>query len=715
MKHSVSRILTFFLLPLVLAGPVLGQRTQTSDDEKAGRFDNGKMWTFDHPPAEYFAETYNFEPDDAWFEKARLGALRIPGCTASFVSSYGLVLTNHHCGRGAVTQVSKPGEMLTEEGFYAMSLAEERQVPGYYADQLVAIEEVTDEIMEAESVGETEAERAQARQDAIDTIQARLLEAAGEGHVIEVIPLYHGGVYTAYTFRRYEDVRLVLTPELQLGFFGGDTDNFTFPRYALDMTFFRIYDNGEPFEPDNYFLWSVDGASVGDPVFVIGNPGSTSRLETVAQLELRRDMSDKNLLAFIDHFIIALKDYQAAATTSEAKNAVRNQLFSLLNAQKAYNGQLQALADPIIMARRRDAEEQFEKAIAADAALSAEYGELIGQMAEVQEELKSQRKPNAAFFALTSGTYSAATLRRAMQARTYLDRVAAGADAEELDELKGQITGIGDLPDGLDFQFLKTRIDDIADAFGANQDVTRAMLHGASAAERADAVLTGSVLATQAQAEAVLEAGTLSGDDPAIQLVDAFLPAYRDYQSAFAGLTARQTELASKIGRARFAVYGTDVPPDATFSLRIADGVVQGYPYNGTYASPFTSIYGLYDHFYSYGPDSEWALPEKWQHPPEALNMAVPLNFVSTNDIIGGNSGSPVINKDLELVGLIFDGNIESLAGKYIYLPELNRSVSVDARGMLEVMDVMYGADRLVEELVNDKLIESEAEADASR
>ena len=198
-------------------------------------------------------------------------------------------------------------------------------------------------------------------------------------------------------------------------------------------------------------------------------------------------------------------------------------------------------------------------------------------------------------------------------------------------------------------------------------------------------------------------------------MVDAFLADYQAYQSAFAGLSARQTDLASKIGRARYAVYGTDVPPDATFSLRIADGVVQGYPYNGTYASPFTSLFGLYDHFYSYGPDSEWALPEKWQNPPEELDMSVPLNFVSTNDIIGGNSGSPVLNIDLELVGLIFDGNIESLAGNYIYLPELNRSVSVDARGMLEIMDVMYDADRLVEELINDVLVGAETGQDAGR
>lgn len=715
MMKTVFRVLPLLLVALALAGPASGQQAQTGDDEKAGRFDNGKMWTFDHPPAAYFSETYDFDPDQEWFDRARLGALRIPGCTASFVSSYGLVLTNHHCGRNAVTQVSLPGEMLTENGFYAPTLADERRVPGYYADQLVAIEDVTAEVVAAEAAGQTEAERAQARQDTIQAIQTRLLEAAGDGHVVEVIPLYHGGLYSAYTFRRYDDVRLVLTPELQLGFFGGDTDNFTFPRYALDMTFFRVYVDDQPYEPEHYFLWSVDGATVDDPVFVVGNPGSTSRLETVAQLELRRDVTDKNLLEFIDHFIVALQNYQADAPTEEAKNAVRNQLFSLLNAQKAYNGQLAALADPVIMARRRDAEQQFQQAIEADPELDADYGDLIEQMAALQEEFRTLAKPHAAFFALTSGTYSSATLRRAILARTYLDQHTAGVEAEALAQTREQLAGVTDLPDGLDFQFLKTRLEDISAAYGVENEVTTELLDGKSPAARAEDIVAQSMLASQEKAAAALEDDALTASDPAIQMVEAFLPAYRDYQSAFAGLTARQTELASKIGRARFAVYGTEVPPDATFSLRIADGVVQGYPYNGTYASPFTSLFGLYDHFYSYGPESEWALPEKWQNPPEELKMSVPLNFVSTNDIIGGNSGSPVLNRELELVGLIFDGNIESLAGNYIYLPELNRSVSVDARGMLEVMDVMYDADRLVEELINNVLTGAETGAGGGR
>ncbi len=712
--ESTLRLAFASLLVLIAFSPAPAFSQQA---EQAGRFDNGKMWTFDHPPFEYFAEAYSFSPSQSWFDTARLGALRIPGCSASFVSGYGLVLTNHHCARNAVTQVSASGERLTEDGFYAASLEEERRVPGYYADQLVAIEDVTRAVREAEALAQTDAERAQARQDTIDAITGMLLEELGgedAGFVVEIIPFYDGGKYAAYSFKRYDDVRLVFTPELQLGYYGGDADNFTFPRYALDMTFFRVYDNDTPYEPENYFLWSMDGPQVGEPVFVIGNPGSTSRLETVAQLEGRRDMTDKNLLAFIKSHIKALKDYQEAAGTETEKNAVRNQLFSLLNAEKAYSGQLDALRDPVIMARRKDAERQFVTAVKADESLAADYGSLVDDMAAVQHEMKAFDKDHAAFFALTSGAYSAAVLRRALLARTYLDRAAAGS-AEQLEPLKEQLLGVADTPDGLDLQFLKTRLQTIADAYGAENEMVVALLNGKSAAERAEEIVTTSGLATQAQLTALVDAGTLDESDPALALVAGFIEPYQAYQSAFAGLGAQQGEIASKIGRARYAVYQNDIPPDATFSLRIADGIVQGYPYNGTYASPFTSFYGLYDHYHSYGSDSAWDLPERWQTPPDDLDLSVPVNFVSTNDIIGGNSGSPIVNQDLELVGLIFDGNIESLSGNYIYLPDRARSISVDSRGMLEALDAVYEAGRIVEELANDVLITDDAAVGAGQ
>lgn len=706
---------------LLLTGallPIQAQPTQV-DPLKAGRFDNGKMWTFDYPPADYFEEAYGFSPDDDWFDRARLGALRIPGCTASFVSSTGLVLTNHHCARGPVAQVTQAGENLLDEGFYAPSLVEERVVPGFYADQMIAIADVTDEVFAAQEGTETDAERAAARDETIQGIQDRLVAEAGgaeAGIVVEVTPLYHGGRYAAYTFRRYPDVRLVMAPELQMGFFGGDDDNFTFPRYALDMTFFRVYDAaGEPLETEHYFTWSLEGVQPGHPVFVIGNPGSTSRLETVSQLDLRRDVTDKSLLAFVSNRLAALERYQESLPPAQRSDATRNQIFSLRNAQKAYTGQQAALVDPVVVARKKDAERAFLEAIRADAALDEQFGGVIAAMAETQSEMRELGAEYGAFFALTSAAYSSALTRRAVGAYTYLERRAAGQEGEALASLETQINGIADQPEGLARELLATRLQDFVTYFGASDPMVQTILAGVTPDDRARALLASSTLATAEKTQQALANGMLTMDDPAIVMVGAFIQRYRDFQSGIAGLTARQDELASQLGRARFAVYGTDVPPDATFSLRIADGVVAGYPYNGTYASPFTSYYGLYDHYYSYGAGSAWDLPARWIKPPATFDYGVPMNFASTNDIIGGNSGSPVLNKDLELVGLIFDGNIESLAGEFMYLPEKNRAVSVDARGILEALDEIYDADRIVLELTEDELVPTEEEADRRR
>lgn len=720
LKMKITRLFLFRFTTVALVAGMLLLSAGTSVAQpapKADRFDNGKMWTFDHPPIEYFSETYGFEPDQSWFDRARLGTLRIPGCTASFVSSHGLVLTNHHCGRNAVTQVSGTDEALLDNGFYATSINDERKVPGFYADQLVAIEDVTNQVHAASEMGETEAERANARDEMITVISDSLKMVAGgddPGMVVEIIPLYHGGRYAAYTFKRYSDVRLVMAPELKLGYFGGDADNFTFPRYALDMTFFRVYNEaGEPLETENFFLWSMEGTRPGDAVFVVGNPGSTSRLETVAQLEVRRDMTDKNLLAFIKSRIEALKAYQASVPTVEEKNSVRNMLFSLLNAEKAYEGQLKALNDEVIMARRQDAEDQFKRALKDDATLAAKYGNEIEEMAAIQQEIKLLAASHGAFFALTSQAYSSDVLRRSLLAYQYLKQEEAGVTEEALSGLLEQIATIQDQPEGLAARLLEARLQDIADYFGEDSELVSTLMAGKSAEAMADNIVESSMLSSAATAADALKSGALPASDPGLKLAAAITDAYQAFQSAFAGLSAKQAERASQIGRARFEVYGTDVPPDATFSLRIADGVVAGYSYNGTYASPYTSFYGLYDHYYSYGPESEWTLPDRWLNPPATFNKAVPFNFASTNDIIGGNSGSPVLNTELELVGLIFDGNIESLSGNYIYLPDVARSVSVDARGILEVLDEIYDADRMVLELTDDVLVATEEEADA--
>ena len=321
-----------------------------------------------------------------------------------------------------------------------------------------------------------------------------------------------------------------------------------------------------------------------------------------------------------------------------------------------------------------------------------------------QDELHDLSAAHGAFFALTSQTYSSALLRRGMLAYQYVQRLDAGGEPAQLTELNEQIDLIPDQSKQLGIALLSARLSDLRTYFGDEHPMVAKILGGSEPLEIATELFDISSFANEATTSQFMRDEIGQDSDPIFKVVDAIMSEYRDFQSAYSGLQARQDAIASTIGRARFDVYGTSVPPDATFSLRIADGVVRGYSYNGTMASPFTSYYGMYDHYHSYGAGSEWDLPERWLEPIRSFDRSVPLNFTSTNDITGGNSGSPVINSELELVGLIFDGNIESLSGNYIYLPETHRSVSVDARGILEALDEIYQANRIVLELSKDEL-----------
>ena len=710
--HAVRGLLVVALL----ASPVIEAAAQPAADEtRAGRYDNGKMWTFEYPPVDYLAETYDFHPEAAWFENARLSVLRIPGCSASFVSSNGLVVTNHHCIRSRVSQVSQPGENLLDNGFYARSLDEERRIPGYYADQLIAIEDVTDEVDAALQGRETNAERAQARQEAFERIVARLKAEQDYPTVeVQVISLYNGGRYSAYVFRRYTDVRLVAAAELQLGFFGGDGDNFTYPRYALDFGFLRIYDEqGQPMNSPNHFTWSQEGVEEDDLIFVIGNPGSTTRLATVAQLEFIRDVQVKHTVRFLNNRLAAFRAfYDEDPVAGEAMN-LRNTIFGISNSQKAYSGRQDALDDPMIIARRQDAQRQFREAINAAPNLRTTYAGLFDRMATIQREKIELGSWYGAFRLIENPNFSSATMRRALYAYYYLaQREQEVADAA-LSEIKNQLLRVSDRPPGLETRILAARFSEFEHHLGNDNPIVRQSLQGQSPEAAAAALLERSVLATADATARTLEDGTLTMDDPAVRIAAAIAQPYQDYQSAWAGLTAQEGELGGQLGRARFDVYGTAVPPDATFSPRMTDGIVKGYEYNGTVASVYTTFYGLYDHYHSYGDHPDWSLPERWRTPPPEFNLATPLNFVSTSDTIGGNSGSPAVTRDLEIVGLNFDRNIEGLSRDYIYLPERGRNIMVDVRAIREALDVMYDADRIVLELTTDQLAPTEEEADA--
>jgi hypothetical protein len=690
---------------------------------KAGEFDNGKMWTFDYPPIEHIQRFYGFTPDEAWFEKARLSALRLPGCSASFVSPYGLVMTNHHCGRGSVARVTREGETLLDDGFMATSLEEERPVPGLYVDQLVAITDVTDEIYRALEGQETDAEKASARQEAIDAAQERILEEAGgedAGFVVQIVDLYNGGRYSAYTFRRYNDLRLVMAPELNIGYFGGDTDNFTYPRYALDMTFFRVYENGEPYEPEHYFAWSENGTTEGDAVFIIGNPGSTLRLNTVAQLEWRRDHQETDLLALLDSRIAALEEYYR----EQPSDNLLNQIFGLKNAQKLYRGRVKGLYDPVLIAKRADTENTFLEDLRAryedqmSADVDVPYLTLIDDIARIQDQKREYASEYGAFLAMGTGSsLASATVRRAVNAHDFIKLQAEGVGEETVDARRQELLELQDQPGGLDSRLLLARIRDLVTYFGPGDSGIREMLGDRSPEELAEHIMANSALADPDRFAEALDTGSLTMDDPAIAMVAPFMERRQAYQSAFAGLAAQEAELNAQHGRARFEVYGTTRPPDATFSLRIADGEVASYEYNGSKAPAYTTFYGLYNRHYSHasGDDTtgEWRLPERWLNAGTEFDRSTPMNFVATVDIIGGNSGSPVVNKDLEVVGLAFDGNIEFLPSAFIFdTSTAGRTVSVDSRGMMEALDVVYDMDRLVLELQEGRLAPTEEEAD---
>ncbi|UCC83542.1 MAG: S46 family peptidase [Gemmatimonadota bacterium] len=718
-RRWTSRLVLAATLLITLILPSQAQVGQSDlDNVGVGQFDFGKMWTFEHPPAQYFSETYGLDADEEWFERIRLSVLRVGGCSASFVSPNGLVATNHHCVRGDVAQASRAGESLLDEGFYALTLADERPT-AEYADQLIAMEDVSDEVFGATDRAATDEERERIRGETLEGIEARLLEryaGAGDSIWVRLVPLYHGGRYSAYVFRRFTDVRLVVAAELQLAGFGGDADNFTYPRHALDFALLRVYGrDGAPYRPQHNLRMSDEGVEQGDVVFVVGNPGSTNRLRTIAQLEYQRDVEVPVRIGFYTSRLEALEAFrQAELEQAEAMN-IRIQMFSLSNSLKARTGQLAALRDPAIMARKSAAELQLQAAIGENAGLREQYGTLFDRLAAIQLDKASLAASYGAFYALRNPTYSSMTLSRAVAALAYLEAIASGATAESIEELKGQVLRLSDHPPQLERSYVAVRFADFQRYLGPRHAITRAALRGRAPSDAAAALLESSVLSSAERTREALEIDASLMEDPAVRLAAAFLPLYQEYRQASGRLSREESRLESDLGRARFEVYGWSIPPDGTSSPRITDGVVKGYEYNGTMAPPYTTFYGMYDLFSSHGPGTEWDLPERWRSPPEGLDLATPLNFISTADTYGGNSGSPAVTPELELVGLNFDRNIEGLSRDFIYLPEQGRNIMVDVRAILAALDAVYDADRIVLELETGQLYETEAAADAVR
>ncbi len=698
-------ILAYALFWVAFQGCSTSEKATTStswiklDTVKAGKFDTGKMWTFDYLPKDYFKQEYNFAPSDAWFDNVRKSALRFATyCSASFVSGDGLIMTNHHCARESVTEVQKEGEDLHENGFMALTQDEERKVPGLFVDQLVLIKDVTDQMQQAIDQGKTDAEKAKNREEKKAELEKKYKSETGLE--TSVVTLFNGGKYSLYGYKRYNDIRIVFAPETQMGFFGGDPDNFTYPRYDLDCSFFRAYDeNGKPLKTENYYKWSVSGAGEGEPIFVVGNPGRTNRLWTVSQLEYAKDISYPITLLYLNGMVDMYTQLVAEASP-EKKAQVEDQLFGMSNSQKVYKGILGGLRDEVLMQKKRDFEATFKKSIQDNPKTSAIYGDLWDRIEQNRLDMRKIALQNAAF-----------NLQR-FKPSQYFEIAKSLVNYAHQKKLDPKASADKVFPEKFDANLanktLSINLDMLTFMLGQDHQLVKSFTAGKAGKEAAPELINSSEITSKEKVEKLIAKGPdaiLASKDPFISYALLTQERAKELADQMKAYADKDADLSQQLGRAIFEVYGTSIPPDATFTLRIADGVVKGYEYNGTTAPTFTTFYGLYDRYYSNGQKFPWSLPKRWQNPPAEFDLKTPMNFISSADIIGGNSGSPIINKNAEVVGLAFDGNIESLPGQFIFTTEANRTVGVHSAGMLEAIQDLFKDKRLSEELKTGHIV----------
>lgn len=678
------------------------------DTVKAGKYDTGKMWTFEFPPYQYLKEKYGFEAAKEWFDDVRLSALRIPGCTASFVSEDGLVMTNNHCARGVQRQVQKEGEDLAKTGFIAATLEEERKIPNYVAEQLVFLQDVTEQITSEINKGKDLKEKISIREKMMKETKAKYEKETGLK--CDVTTYYNGSLFFVQGFKVFKDVRLVFQPEEGIGYFGGDPDNFTFPRYNLDCTFYRVYDeNGKPVKSKNFFKWSENGAAEGELVFTVGNPGSTNRLRTVAQLEYLRDIQYRNSSFLMNTLYFKLDELKK--TNPSKAEEYENLRLAFSNGWKSITQTYKALCDPYLIARKKDFEKKALEFVNSDPSLKATYGDVWKSIATTRAEMKEIDIKLAAFS--VNNTYSARHWVIAYELVRYAREMQLPEEKRDTNlqskRYKDMISNIfpKNFDPVLEAAKLVINLDYMDLNLGKSNNLVAKIFNGKSSEEAAKALLAKTLFKDK---ETVKSFFAMKPEE-ILALDDPFIKHFADNYDLIKQLRERQKEVNDTenitfglVGQILYKMYGTSISPDANRTLRISDGLMEGYNYNGTVAPVKTTFFGLYDRFFSFNKQYPFSLPERWSEIPKDLDLSTPFNFVSTNDIVGGNSGSAIINKNAEVIGLAFDGNIESLVGNFIYLPEENRTVGVDSKGMYEAIRKVYKANKLADELKNGKL-----------
>jgi len=659
------------------------------------------MWTFDNPPLKQLAEEYNFHPTQEWLDHLRLSSVRLnDGGSGSFVSPDGLLLTNHHVARFQLQKNSTPEHNYVRDGFYAAAQDQEMKSPDLEINVLVGIADVTARVQGAAKGMTDDAQALMARDAEMAAIEKESKDKTGLRS--DVVTFYNGGEYWLYQYKAYTDVRLVFAPEEEAAFFGGDPDNFTYPRYDLDMALYRVYDNGKPLHTDNYLKWSAKGAASGELVFVSGHPGSTLRQDTVSELMMERDVRGPAIVEYLQRRVAAAQEFGKQSADNE--QLVESEIFYLQNSLKVYLGREEALSDKAILAKKQAEEDDMRAKVKADPELEKEYGDAWDEVEHAVELAKPVFKRQL-FRRSDSQLFT-----DAMEIVQYVAEVKK-PDGERLpqfheaglDSLRFELLSPAKIYPSTEKLYMKTALNLAKEKLGGDDAYLQAFAQGGDIDKAVDALVDGTKLYDPAVRKSLLdggEAAVAASTDPMIGAARRADPVSRaNYEYMRDKVYSVFDAAGEKLGKARFAAYGKNAYPDATFTLRLSYGTVDGYPYNGTIAPPFTTFYGLYDRSASFSNKPPFDLTPKEAAARDKLDLTTPMDFVCTADIIGGNSGSPVVNRAGEIVGLIFDGDIESLAGDFEYDGTKNRAVAVHSAGMLEAMRKIYGVNALADEL----------------
>jgi hypothetical protein len=688
------RRVAFALLAVVVGWTALGVRA-----------DEG-MWTFDNVPRALIKQKYGFEITDQWLEHVRLASARVgDGGSGSFVSPDGLLFTNQHVGRSQVAKLSTPQRDLVKEGFYAATRQEELKCADLEVNILVSYEDVTRRVLGAVKAGATDAEANSQRKAEMSAIEKEC--SAATGLKCEVITLYSGGEYWLYRNKRYTDLRLVFAPEEQIAYFGGDFDNFTYPRWNFDITFFRAYENGQPARTAHYLKWSKAGASEGELIFTPGYPGSTARLLTVAQLTYQRDLGNPTQMQVLTSRRDALVRY-AALGPEQARRAGAGRL-SLENSIKRLVGQQDGLLNPRIFRKKEDDEGVLRAKVAANPEWQKAYAPAWDQIAAAYGGLPAYAR-RLAFSNLAASRLAgmASTIVRYGDEiqKPSAQRYPEFTDAR-LEGLKFSLYSSAPVYTDMEEAQLAAWLEDGQKILGAEDPFIKAALNGQTPAALAKQVIAGTALADPAARKALVEGGAAAikaSADPLIAVARRVEPVVRELRAwQEEKIQSVESRAGQKIAEARFAVYGKSAYPDANFNLRLEYGTVAGYEEDTTLVPYKTTFFGLYERATAFGEKPPFTLPARWRDGHSKLDLATPFNFVYTADTIGGNSGSPVINRDAEICGINFDSNVQKLPNRYMYIDEAegSRAVGVHSAGIIEGLRKLYGADALVDELLS--------------